>query len=239
MARVPPGALVPGTQLLRPSVLFTYADVVAGVQASRRTHPRVSVTVDLNVEVLRPSPAEQVSVESRILRSGARVTVSEVVFREPDEPRAFAVSIATFMSSPREGDVQLRRPSGRLGTWRMMKPFAEHVGMVVPRPGTAELARRADLGNSTDSLQGGLTGLLCEVAAETLASAETGRSQVVRRLDVEFLAAVRVGPGVATAEVLRADRHGTTLRVEVHDTGRDDRLTALAMVECAPVDVLI
>jgi acyl-coenzyme A thioesterase PaaI-like protein len=232
--RVPPGALVPGTGVVRPAVLLTYADVVAGTQASRRTHPRVSVTVDLSLEVLRRPRSEDLALESRILRSGARVTVGETVFFADGDPAPFAVAQATFMASPREVDL-LPEGGRQHAAWQLTTPLADHVGLAVPAPGVAELARRKDLDNASDSLQGGLIGLLAEVAAETLASATASRPFIVRRLDVQYLAAVRVGPGRATASILRADAHSATLRVAIHDPGRDNRLTSLVMVECVPI----
>jgi len=51
-------------------------------------------------------------------------------------------------------------------------------------------------------------------------------------IDVRFLAAVRVGPARATAEVLGGGR----VRVEVRDRGRGDRLTATLMARVAQLD---
>jgi len=81
-----------------------------------------------------------------------------------------------------------------------------------------------------------LTGLLAEIAAESLVSAERDAPHVARRLEVRFLAAVRIGPGVASARLVRSDFRGDTVRVEVRDAGQDDRLTALVHVECVALD---
>jgi acyl-coenzyme A thioesterase PaaI-like protein len=236
---VPPGACLPGTDFPRASVLLTYADVVAGMQASLRTQPRVSVTVDLNLEVLTRPRLAELELRSRVLRSGSRVTVSEVAFVAPGTAEPFALSVGTFMASPRAADVIGDPPRpGRGGPpWSMQAPLADHVGLRVLSPGLTELHRRPDLGNSSNSLQGGLVALLAETAAESLASARAGRPYEVRRLDVRYLAAVRVGPGRAAGELLHLDRSGATVRVEIHDAGRDHRQTALVMLECRPAGV--
>jgi len=70
---------------------------------------------------------------------------------------------------------------------------------------------------ASESLQGGIVALIGELAAESLT-----RSQVLD-LDIRYLSAVRVGPGRATATLLRAD----LVRVEVRDIGSENRLAAL------------
>ena len=77
---------------------------------------------------------------------------------------------------------------------------------------------------ASQSLQGGIVALIGEVAAESL----TG-SQVVD-LDIRYLSAVRVGPGRATATVLRAD----LVPVEVRDVGSENRLAALIFARMLP-----
>ncbi len=103
----------------------------------------------------------------------------------------------------------------------------------------SEIHRRPDLGNASDSLQGGLVGLLAETAAESLVSAEAGRPWWGRRLYVRYLAAMRVGPGVARSRILRRDDATATVRVEVRDRGRDSRLTGLVGVECVPLELTV
>ncbi len=91
----------------------------------------MSVTVDLDVEILRPPPTATLMLESRILRAGQRVTVSEVTFYETGETDPFAVSTGAFMASPREADAfRAGAIGGPSQSWSMARPLAEHVGLV-------------------------------------------------------------------------------------------------------------
>ena len=87
-------------------------------------------------------------------------------------------------------------------------------------PGVAEIELVEFVMQASQSLQGGVFGLLAEVAAESLTSAP------VLDLDIRYLSAVRVGPGRATATLLGDD----LVRVEVRDGGNDNRLASLILV---------
>jgi acyl-coenzyme A thioesterase PaaI-like protein len=105
----------------------------------------------------------------------------------------------------------------------MPVPFPEYVGVRLIAPGTAEVDLTPFVMQASGTLQGGVVGLVGEVAAESLT-----RSPVLE-LDVRYLSAVRVGPGRATAVRLGRD----LVRVEVRDGGSHDRLAAIIMARVA------
>jgi hypothetical protein len=72
--------------------------------------------------------------------------------------------------------------------------------------------------------------LLGETAAQTAAGAAGRQPAVVESLDVYYLAAARVGSFRGAAQLLRDD----LVRVEIRDTGRDDRLVAIATAHTRP-----
>jgi acyl-coenzyme A thioesterase PaaI-like protein len=225
--------LVPGTDALRPSVLLTLADVLIGSLANEAVLPRVTMTSDLNVRVLRPlTSATGFSGTARILKSGRTTTFGEAHFgpEGPDAPdgnsEPAALSHGTFIASPRPQDVAFSIGSGFPRppvAEPMAVPIAERVGCARVGDGTAEIHRRDDLLNPADTLQGGLIALVAEEAACSLHP-----DALPIALDVRYLSAVRVGPARAVAEGL-----GPVTRVEVRDAGNEERLAAVAVVRFA------
>jgi acyl-coenzyme A thioesterase PaaI-like protein len=218
------------------AALLTFADVLIGQLASKRTAPRISVTSDLWVRVLRPFSDEgQIRMTAELLKSGRTMTIGETHFFSISGDLV-ATSLGTFLASPRPVD---EAPDGFTeGVWRpgpegVAPTLAEQVGLRVLAPGQAEIALRPDLVNATESLQGGLVALLGEVAAASSATEATGRPHVVHDLQVRYLAAARVGPFRTSAEV-HGDGPSPLVRVEVRDPGRDDRLAALIMADTRP-----
>jgi acyl-coenzyme A thioesterase PaaI-like protein len=230
-----PHLQVAGTPWPNVSALLTFADVLIGVLASRRTAPRISITSDLSVRVFAPFPADgRVEMVGRLVKTGRSVSVGETECRSAVGGELLARALGTFTASPRPVD---EAPDGvpalpeRFQTEPepLSEPFPDRVGLQVLTPGVAELALRLDLMNATESLQGGLVALLGEVAAQTGATDAAGRLHVVDHLDVRYLAAARVGPFRAVAEVEAGDGRRSDVRVEVRDPGRDDRLAAVVL----------
>ncbi len=222
----PPAAalLVPGTDVLRTSVLLTLSDVLIGSLANEAALPRITMTVDLNVRVLQPiTSASGFTGEARILKSGRTTTFGEATFAAAGSDGPAVLSHGTFIASPRPQDLGFSIATGlprALAPRPMPQPLAERVGCRVVETGVAEVDRREDLLNPADTLQGGLLALVAEEAACSL---HPGLAPV--ELDVRYLSAVRIGPARA-----RAAQLGPIVRVEIRDAGNDDRLAAVAAV---------
>lgn len=204
---------------VRPAVLATAADVLAGIPACRATAPRLALTLDIAVRTLARPAGEQVAVDARVLKVGRNTVATEATFTDPATGALVACGYLTFMPSPRPQDLPPPGLDSMATTGTLAVPLAEHVGARVTGDGTAEIDHRPFVTQASGALQGGIVALLAELAAESLA----GRP--VLDLDVRYLATIRRGPGRATAEW----RGDDLVRVEVRDAGADDRLAAVVM----------
>ena len=96
---------VPEAGVLRPSMMITWADVLCGSLANVYALPRITMTVDLDVRVVRPVPAgSDVHGIGRVRKSGARLAFTECAFTLADTGELVAFSAGSFMASPREQD---------------------------------------------------------------------------------------------------------------------------------------
>jgi acyl-coenzyme A thioesterase PaaI-like protein len=214
---------IPGTRMVRPSILATVADVVAGSVANRLSMPRIPLTVDLTVHSFGGVTVDVLAIVGRAVKAGRSMILTETTFFERGVERPVALSHATFFPSPNAAHEmefvgsQERRPS------RLRGSFTEQMGIRVVRPGITELDRVEYVMQPTGTIQGGAQAVLAEVAAETLVSAP------ILDLDLRFVNAIRVGPGRATAELVGP----AVVRVEVRDPGNGDRLASVAIAKTA------
>jgi acyl-coenzyme A thioesterase PaaI-like protein len=217
---IAPQMHVPGTARLRTSILASWADMLGGTLTMRAITPRVPVTLELDVHLHRPPPsAGRLRAVGRIAKTGRSVTVIEVDFLD-QRGETFAFGGASFMAAP---DASLTLPS-RASIDRpprdptLTVPLADRAGCKRQQPGTAVLPRAEDGLNGAGTIHGGLLALAAEEAVLSLAPGQTLSS-----LGLRYLQPVRVGPAVATAT--SSDGLG---RVELRDSGRDDRLAVTA-----------
>jgi acyl-coenzyme A thioesterase PaaI-like protein len=80
-----------------------------------------------------------------------------------------------------------------------------------------------------------VTALLGEAATYSAVAAAIGDRQVVDSLEVHYLAAARVGPFRATAQILNHGAPRSYVRAEVRDLGQD-RLAAIIEATTRPLD---
>jgi acyl-coenzyme A thioesterase PaaI-like protein len=234
-----PELCVPGTDFPHISVMLTLSDIVTGILAGVATAPQVSVTVDFRVRILHAPPPGPYEMDGSILRSGRTLTVGETTFVTPDDPKPFAVSIGTFVASPRPVDVRPEAFEGgpvRRGAPTLTVPFGERAGLRMFEAGLGEVYLRPDLTNATSTIQGGVLALLGEMAAQTLATAEGGKTYVVDDLDVRYLRAARVGPARSSARLLALDDDRATVAVAIRDTGMEDRHVTHVIAQCRALD---
>jgi acyl-coenzyme A thioesterase PaaI-like protein len=214
----------PGSQLPRASVLATIADCMAGIPACLATAPRLAVTLDIVVHTVAERCGDRLEIAGEIIKAGRSTVAGEVRFTDARTKALVALSYVTFMASPRPQDLAPVLQRGMRTTGSMTAPFPEFVGIRAVAPGVAEVDLVHFVMQASRTLQGGVFGLLAEVAAGSLTQAP------VRDLDIRYLTAVRVGPGRATATLLGDN----LVRVEVRDRGSDDRLASLILVGVAP-----
>jgi acyl-coenzyme A thioesterase PaaI-like protein len=212
-----------GSSLPRPSVLATIADCVAGIPAGLMIVPTLSVTLDIVVRIVAPG-GDRLEMKGELVKVGRSTVAGEVFFYDAQTMATVAYSYLTFMGSPRPQDHAPPFTRGMRTVGSMEEPFPEHVGAHILEPGVVEIERTPFVVQAAGSLQGGIVALIGEMAAESLLGSP------VIDLDVRYLSAVRVGPGLATATALGDG----VVRVEVRDQGRDGRLTSLITARVAP-----
>ena len=93
-----------------------------------------------------------------------------------------------------------------------------------------ELEMRDGLRGPAGSLEGGVVSTLADVAGASAAARSLGPLVATGHLSISFLAPGREGPIRATAVVLRSQNGSAVADVRIVDTGRDDRLIAVAQV---------
>ncbi|WP_019926144.1 hotdog domain-containing protein [Nocardia sp. BMG111209] len=218
-AVVTPHMHVPGTARLRTSILAAWADSVTGLLASLALRPRVPVTVDLDVQLIRPAPADgRVDVIGAVAKTGRSIFVATVEFR--CDTGLFGIGTATFTASPNPAARMPDRLSIGLppASERLSVPLAQRAGCERRTPGIATLPRTVDGLNFSNTISGGLLALAAEEAVLSLAPGRT-----LSGLGLHYLQAARVGPVVATATV-----HHDLGLVVLRDEGNDDKVTTRA-----------
>jgi acyl-coenzyme A thioesterase PaaI-like protein len=236
-AEIVPELWVPGSDVLRASVLAAWADVLTGLLAVDVVGPRVPVTLQLDLDLYAPPAGlSRIVGTARRLKVGSSVLVATVDFVGfgfgfgfvngdgvgDGEERRLGRGTGTFMVSPDPG---ARMPEGLdpialLATsgGPLEVPLAERIGLSRLPGGGAQFPRSDDALNASGTVNGGL---LAVVAEEAVLAAVPGAT--VASLALRYLRPVRIGPAVATADV-----HGSLAEVTVRDAGRDDALALAA-----------
>lgn len=193
-----PEMCVPGTDVLRTSILATWADVVAGWIAGRAIDPRIPLTLDLEVQLEGQARAGTiVAAEASAVKVGRTVVVLETRFRDAESGAPVGLALVSFIASPDpahvfpEGFPPPTNMEGRLTT-----PFAERVGCSVVEPGTVEVPHRRDGLNASGAIQGGIVALAAEEAASSLVPEPV----VLHAFNVRYLRPFTVGPARAVAD---------------------------------------
>lgn len=198
-AVVVPEACVPGTDVLRTSVLATWADVVTGFASGHAVEPRIPLTLDLEVQVIEPPRAGMIVVSrGTVTKLGRTVVVTETPFIDEASGKLLAVSFVTFVPSPNPDHVfdGGTFPENPLAVARLMEPLAERAGAHVVEPGVVEMARRTDGLNATGAIQGGLVALAAEEAAASLSDEPV----LLHAFQMRYLRPFAIGPARAEAE---------------------------------------
>jgi uncharacterized protein (TIGR00369 family) len=80
------------------------------------------------------------------------------------------------------------------------------------------------------AVHGGLVASLIDCAGASAVTGASGRPPATSSLAVSYLAAGRIGPLQARADILRIGRHHGVCDVQVYDVGKEGRLVATATV---------
>jgi uncharacterized protein (TIGR00369 family) len=109
--------------------------------------------------------------------------------------------------------------------------FLDEVGIriVDSAAGAVEMDASDYVLNSFRVLHGGMIALLTDLAGQQAAGAVAGASMMTRDLKIHYLSQGKVGPFRTRARVIRTTAESALTRVEVIDTGANNRLLSIGM----------
>lgn len=224
-----PAVCHPASGVLRTSILATWADMITGMVASQAILPRIPLTLDLETQVVRPVRAgTNLTIESRPVKAGRSVTVTDARFTDAASGELVAFCLASYVASPDPGHTFSDgfppiTPSRRV----LDIPIAQRVDVSVVRPGLIEMPRRTDALNATGAIQGGMVALAAEEAAVSLQP-----DSYLQMLGIRYLRPFSIGPALAEA---RSESGAVT--IELTDAGAGE-LAAVATARLAPAPTI-
>jgi acyl-coenzyme A thioesterase PaaI-like protein len=174
--------------------------------------PRIPVTLDLEVQLVRPGHAgTTLDVVSRPVKLGRTVAVSDAQFFESSTGDLIATSLATFVASPDPSHVMPGGFPRSIPTRTALGvPLAERVQRRIIEPGVVEMPRLPDGQNATGAIQGGLLAFSAEEAALSLVD----EPAILTMLNIRYFRPFSIGPARATAT-----RNGRVCNVQLVDAG--------------------
>lgn len=214
-ATVVPEICQTNVDTLRSSIVLTWADILIGTAAGQAMSPRIPLTLDLDVQMIRRIPAGSVVLcEASLIRSGRTVTVTDCWFKDESDGSPVAFASGTFVPSP---DPTAVFPGGfPIPTWTsstISEPLVDHLACCTLAPGRVEMPRREGGLNAVGAMQGGLMTVAVE---EAVLSLHNDTAAIVS-LGVRYLRPVMQGPAVATASSVGAVH---TVRLTDKATGK-------------------
>lgn len=206
--------------------LMAIVDLVAGTQAARTVDGDWLVTSDAGLYERAPITDGPIELESRLLRVGKRATLVAVEVTAGGQPAISAV--IEFARIRRDATAHSAGSPGKPGEWIRLGsgplldvPLEQACGFrlldqtVNPEveAGTVEIDRSPFVNNSIGTLQGGVIAMLADVSA----AAAVGPQARTVDLHFRFLDQTKDGPARATAEILKTDATGSSVKVEIVD----------------------
>ncbi len=217
-------------------------DLVSGTLASAEVNPDWVATLDFKMHLSRPVRGGHVQAECRPLRVGKNTVLSESRLSDGDG-KDVGLALVTFTRLPRrEGQASTVAPRRGLSSYRSDEeepriPLDEYFGLRFETHANAfELDHHERIYNSFGSIQGGAMGSLLERGASYAAERALGRPARSIDLHFSYIAQARVGPFRVTAEPVRIDEDGVLCRVQLIDTGQDDRVAAVGTAFAVPIE---
>lgn len=219
---------------VRAGALLTMADTVGGMCGGLAALPGWVVSTNLMLSTVPAVHRGPLALDARVLRAGRKSVVTRVEIRDAgDAGELIADGILTSAVLQPEGGppafprpMVLTAPEGPDPALALLDFFG-----IRPHDGAAVVLDITDrLRNPWGILHGGATAVLVDAAAAHAIGADATTANVV----MHFLRPGRVGPAVARASVLAERADGHLVRVEVVDTGADDRVMAVAIATVRP-----
>lgn len=242
-AQIPalPDLLDPGGAV-KMGAIAPMCDLVSGTLASSVVNPDWVATLDFKMHLATPVREGHVQASCRPLRVGKNTVLSESRLYD-DGGKNAGLALVTFTRLPRRED-QATTSAPKPGRWRFQSdleeeriPLDAYFGLRFdPHASVFELDHHERIYNSFGSVQGGAMGSLLERGAAYAAERALGRPARSVDLHFSYIAQARAGPFRVAAEPIRIDERGVLCRVQLTDTGQDDRVAAVGTVLAVPIE---
>jgi uncharacterized protein (TIGR00369 family) len=218
-------------------VIATLLDVLGASLAIRAVYPDWIATANLSIYTTRPATSGTIVASGIVIRAGQTMNVIDVdISTEPSSLRRHGTSIGcaiiAFSRLPRKKDtIEVKVDSVNSTTFAiegagLHRRYLDEVGLQIldERAGIIEIKMTDYVRNSFQAIQGGIIALLADIAGQCAARAATGQPLITRDISIHYLSQGRVGPFQTKAKVIRKTGDTALTRVEVIDTGANDRL---------------
>ncbi len=209
--------------------LLALADSIAGLCGGLAALPGWVVSTNLMLRTVRRTLVGPIGLESTVLRAGRNATVTSVIITDQGDRDALVAdgALTSAVLEPAGGAPDFPRPL--LLVAPPLDPdetphLREFLGTFAIDPMTLGLEITDELRNPWGILHGGVTAALIDSAGCHATGAAATTDCVLH-----YLRPGRVGPVTATVLPLGRRPDGDLLRVEVRDSGSDDRLMAVAI----------
>lgn len=226
---------------LRATIIASAIDLVGGLLTREIAGVDALMTSDLSLRIPEPGVPTRLRVHAERIRTGRKLVTTGV--RIESEDRLFAYGETTFVRIPRAKEnappLEALQTPAVIEKNPLTAPLAEEVGIRLEAsvPGRVRLELRPALLNPEGIMQGALVALVIESAALSLAdgslsgtdAAAAATLHAVSSLDLRYLSSTSVGPVVGEARWI-GPAEAQMIRVELRDQGRDNRLTASALL---------
>ena len=223
-------------------VVATLVDVLGATLAIRALYPDWIATAGLSIYIIRPAKSGTVVASGTVIRAGQSINVIDVDISEElsdstHPSTSIGAAIMTFSRLPRRKDtieVEADSVNGinfALERSGLSRRYLDEVGLRIldETAGVIEIKMTDYVRNSFGAIQGGIVALLADVAGQCAARAATGQPLITKDITVHYLSQGRVGPFRTRARMLRKTGDTALTRVEVVDTGANNRLLMVGM----------
>ena len=220
-------------------VVATLIDLLGGGLAIKAIYPDWIATADLSIYTNKHVTSGDIKVSGSVIRTGKTTVVMDAdLFNEAGgSKQSIGSAMMTFSRLPRRDDIiTLDEEPANTRVYAiegsgLSQSFVREAGIDVidAAAGVVELKLSEYVRNSINVLQGGAVALLIDVAGQHAARAYTGKSVVSSDLTIHYLSQGKVGPFRTRARVVRKTSDTALTRIEIIDSGANNRLVAVGM----------
>jgi uncharacterized protein (TIGR00369 family) len=223
-------------------VLATLMDVLGASLAIRAVYPDWIATAGLSIYTTRPATSGNIVASGAVIRAGKTMNIIDVDIRVKSSSStrpgtSIGCAIIAFARLPRKKDtLEVKVDSVNSTTFAvegsgLSRHYLDEAGLRIldDRSGIVEIKMSDYIRNSFNAIQGGITALLADIAGQCAARAITSQHLTTKDMSMHYLSQGKIGPFRTRAKVLRKTADTALTRVEVVDTGANNRLLMVAM----------